>query len=290
MWFLYALSGAFFKSLAGYYRKLLTEIPSGIFVWLNSLFYIAILLPFVVAQKLPFLDFIIQHWLLALGLAFSASGGLILNVKALSKDDLSFVAPLNGFIPVVGLLGAWFFVGELPSILGIFCVFLIFAGTYIMALHPTKLRWYDPLVHLITNRAVQLSFGVAILYALNTILTKSALNLGYNPLTVLFATDIVSIVFLSYIFLTKQRADIVPAVRKNWKVILASSVASLLGSVLHAFAVSATYVSYALAVRRFDSVFSVLMGWKLLKETNIRNKLIGAGLITLGSILLALLT
>jgi len=43
-----------------------------------------------------------------------------------------------------------------------------------------------------------------------------------------------------------------------------------------------TYASYAITVRRFDSIFAVLLGWRFLKETNIRNKLIGAIVIVIG--------
>lgn len=290
MWFFYAISGAFFKSLAGYYRKVSTKVPASIFVWLNSLFYVALLLPIVLLIQLPVVDFMTKHSILALGLALTASGGLILNVKALSKDELSFVAPLNGLIPVMGLLGAWMFADELPSYLGILCVGLIFVGAYIMALTPNKVRWYDPILYLFKSSAARLSFGVAILYSLNTVLSKLSLNLGYDPITILFITDFISILLLSYVLFTNKRKLIMPALVSDWKTILASSISSLLGSILHIFAVAGTYVSYALAIRRFDTIFSVVLGWKLLKESNIRNKLIGVCFIVLGSILLALIS
>lgn len=288
MWFTYAFSGAFFKSLSGYYRKLSHDISSTVFSWLTSLIFVIILAPFVFFFNSPILEFFTYHWLLAIALAITSCGGLILNVKALSKDELSFVAPLNGFIPVFGLITGWIFAQEVPSITGVLCVLLIFIGTYIMALKPGKQKWYTPITHIATSRAAQLSLGTAALYALGSVASKYAFNFGYDPLTVLFVTDISGLVIFSYIFLTKKRAHIIPSIVSNWKMILASSVASFFGSVLHMYAVSLTYVGYALAIRRFDTVFSVLLGWKFLKETNIRNKLIGAGFIVFGSILLAL--
>lgn len=290
MWFAYAFSGAFFKSLAGYYRKKAASIPSAVFAWINSLVYIALLTPIVLYLKLPIVEMIVQYPWLSLGIAASATFGLMLNVKALSKDELSFVAPLNGFIPVIALFGAWLFIGEIPGIYGIACVFLIFLGTYVMALDPARVHWYDPIRHLVTSRAAQLSFGVAILYALNTVLAKEFSNLGYDPISIVYVTDVVGIVMLSYIFLTKQRRSVLRAVREQPKTLFLSSLSSLFGSLLHNFAVAATFASYALAIRRFDSVFSVLMGWKWLRESNIRNKLIGASIITVGSVFLALLT
>lgn len=216
--------------------------------------------------------------------------GFIFNVKALSKAELSFVAPLNGIMPVITLLGAWLFLGELPSALGVACIVLIFLGTYVMTLSAERVHWYDPIKYLVNSSAARLSFASVVLYALSTVFIKQASNLEYHPLTIIFVTDLLGIFILSYIFFTKQRRAIIPAIREKPREILLSSLTSLLGSILHNLAVAATFASYALAIRRLDGVFSVLLGWRFLKESNIRNKLIGAIIITIGSAALALLT
>lgn len=288
MWFLYAFSGAFFKSLSGFYRKKAADIPSAVFAWLNSLIFIVVLLPFVFLLHLPVVSFLTGHLWLAFAITATTTLGLMLNIIALKKDELSFVAPLNGFIPVFALLGGWLFIGETPKLIGVVAIMTIFVGTYMMALTSHVNRWYDPIVYIAKNRAAQLSFVVALLYALSTISTKEALNLGYDPVTVLFSSDALGIVLLSYIFLTRQRQHIVASLRKHPLEIIGSSLSSLIGSVLHNFAVATTFASYALAIRRFDAVFAVLLGWRYLKESHIRTKLAGAIVITIGSVLLAI--
>lgn len=290
MWFLYAFTGAFFKSLSGLFRKGASSVPSTVFAWLNSCFYILILLPFVLYLRLPVFTLIQEHFWLSLALASSTMFGFIFNVKALSKAELSFVAPLNGIMPVITLLGAWLFLGELPSALGVACIVLIFLGTYVMTLSAERVHWYDPIKYLVNSSAARLSFASVVLYALSTVFIKQASNLEYHPLTIIFVTDLLGIFILSYIFFTKQRRAIIPAIREKPREILLSSLTSLLGSILHNLAVAATFASYALAIRRLDGVFSVLLGWHFLKESNIKNKLIGATIITLGSAVLALIS
>lgn len=288
MWFIYGLAGAFFKSLSGYNRKKVSHLSSIIFAWIYYALATIALLPLVLLLQLPVLELIVEHPFITLGVTLTSLLGMLLNVKALSKDELSFVAPLNGLIPIIGTLFGLLFLNELPTVIGLIGIVTIFVGTYIMALQSSRVRWYDPLTHLATSQAAHMSLGVAIFYTLNTIFIKSAINQGFDPLTILYVLSLVGVLLLSFILFTKKRSQILPAIQKHPRHLLASSINSLLGSYLHNATVSLTLVSYALAVRRFDTIFSVLLGWKFLKESNIRNKLAGAVIITIGSALIAL--
>ena len=290
MWFGYALAGALFKSLSAYNRKKVSHLSSTVFAWVQYCLALILLLPFIVLFKLPVFDLFVEHPFILLGITITTLAGTLMNVKALSKDELSFVAPLNGIIPVVGMILGLVFLQEIPTILGIIGVVAIFTGTYIMALETGRVNWYDPIIRLSSSKAAQLSVGVAISYALSTIFVKAALNEGYDPLTVLYSLSILGFCILSYIFFTVKRREIVPAVKNHPKDLFASSVSSLLGAYLHNVAVSMTLVSYALAVRRFDTIFSVLLGWRYLKESNIRNKLIGAVVVVVGSAMIVIFT
>jgi len=288
MWILYALSGAFFKSLSGYNRKKLSHLSSAVFVWISLVLTCLILLPFVIGFRLPVIELITQHYFITTGLTLTASLAMILNVKALKQEELSFVAPLNGFVPIFTLLFAWLFINELPPIIGILGVIVIFIGTYIMALDSSKIHWYDPFLRLAKSSAAYMSLAVTILYALNIIFIKAASNAGFDALTILYASSVTGIVLFSYIFITAKRNEIIKAFHTNPVDLLAASANSLLGALLNNIAVSLTYSSFANAVRRVDTIFSVLLGWRLLKESNIKNKLIGAIIITIGAAIVAI--
>lgn len=107
MWLLAALSGAFFKALSGYNRKKVSHLSSGVFTFIYCVISAVLLLPFVILFHSPVLDFILREPVIAIGAAIGSQAGMLMNVKALSKEELSFVAPLNGMIPVIGVLLAW---------------------------------------------------------------------------------------------------------------------------------------------------------------------------------------
>lgn len=288
LWIVYALSGAFFKSLTGVFRKKISaRMHAMVFAWLNAAIATLLLLPLLFFLPHDVFGVFQHHFVLVLGAGVFSLVGVILNVKALDKEELSFVAPLNDFIPLFTLLYAWLFLAELPPLTGIAGLLVIIIGTYVMAIKPNRMRWYDPFIHLAKSSAAWLSLGVAASYAINTVFLKAATDAGYDTFTVLYATNLLSCGLASYILLTKRRREIIPSLRRSGLAVIGSSVSSLLGAFLHIAAVSLTYASYAVSLRRFDTVFSVLLGWKLLKESNIRNKLIGAVIITAGTILLA---
>lgn len=288
LWIIYGLSGAFFKSLTGVFRKKISsKINAVVFAWLNAFIASLILLPFIFLFKSDLAGILQHQFFIVLGAAFFSLTGILLNIKALDKEELSFVAPLNGFIPLFTLFYAWLFLAEVPPMIGMAGLSIIIIGTYIMAIKPGKVHWYDPLVHLAKSPAAWLSLGVAASYAINTVFLKAATDAGYDSLTVLYATNLLSCAMASYILLSKRRKEIIPSLKTSGFAVLGSSISSLLGGLLHIVAVSLTYASYAVSLRRFDSIFSVLLGWKLLNESSIRNKLIGASIITAGTILLA---
>jgi uncharacterized membrane protein len=70
--------------------------------------------------------------------------------------------------------------------------------------------------------------------------------------------------------------------------VLGGGLSSFASGYFHILATANTFTSYATSIRRLDALVSVLLGWRYLKETNIRIKLIGATVMTTGTILLAI--
>ena len=53
-------------------------------------------------------------------------------IKALSVGELSSLAPINSYKPIVALFIAFFYLKEIPSLFAIFGIVLIIFGTYIL--------------------------------------------------------------------------------------------------------------------------------------------------------------
>jgi drug/metabolite transporter (DMT)-like permease len=190
-------------------------------------------------------------------------------------------------VPVFTLVIAWIFLGEHPPALGVLGIFIIFVGAYIINLRPDRVRWYDPLKHLITNMGARLSLIVALMYAINTCFLKASTNHGYDEFTVLFAIMAIGWVLLLYVPFT-QKAGLHAALRSRKSALFGAAFSSFAGNLFNILAITHTFTSYAIGVRRFDTMISVVLGWKHLKETNIRLKLIGSACMTLGVVVIVL--
>lgn len=163
----------------------------------------------------------------------------------------------------------------------------IFIGAYIVSLKPGRLHWYDPLIRLVRSPGAQLSLGVALCYAINTVLMKEASNQGYDGFTIMYAMTVIGWLLLLHIPLTDHKG-LVRTAQSNKFVLAGAAVSTFAGNFFHILSLAGTYASYATSVRRFDSIISVLLGWRYLKETNIRNKLIGSVIMTAGAIIMIL--
>jgi drug/metabolite transporter (DMT)-like permease len=288
MWFLYALLGAVGKSYSGFFRKRMAgNVSAVMYMWVSYTLMLLVLLPFMVPHMHQIGHLLTGSFLVVFGAAASLMIATQMNLEALKLEELSYTAPLNSFVSVFTLIIAAFFLHETPPQLGALGIIIIFIGAYIVNLRQQRLHWYDPLLRLFISPGAQLSLGVAFGYAVNTVLMKVLSNHGYSSLMIMFAITLIGWVLLAYVPLTKPQ-ELATTFRSNKVVLLGAAVSSFAGSFFHILAIAGTYASYAVSVRRFETLISVLLGWRYLKETNIRNKIIGSLFMIAGAIVMAL--
>lgn len=288
MWFIYALLGAIGKSYSGFFRKKIAKSVSGsMYIWVGFSLILIALTPFMIPQMSDIFNALTQLPLIVLAAALSYMVATQLNLEALKREDLSYTAPLNAFVPVFTLGIAMLFLDETPPKLGILGIILVVAGAYIVSIQPGRIHWTDPLKRLFTSAGAQLSLGVALCYAINTVLLKVISNNGYNAFVILYVTTFIGWLLLLYVPILKR--DELRAVGKSDKIaVIGGGLSSFAGSFFHILALANTFTSYAASVRRLDAVFSVLLGWRYLKEQNIQLKLMGSIIMTAGAVVMVL--
>jgi drug/metabolite transporter (DMT)-like permease len=288
MWFLYALLGAIGKSYSGFFRKKIAKSVSGaMYIWIGYSLILLILTPFMISQFDEVIDAFVTLPLIVFGTAISYMLATQLNLEALKREDLSYTAPLNAFVPVFTLLVAGLFLSESPPKFGVIGILAVVIGAYIINIKPEKVKWHAPLGRLLTSTGAQLSLGVALCYAINTVLMKIMSNDGYNVFVITYTTTLVGWLLLLYVPLLRHGE--LRAIGKSDKIaVISGGLSSFAGSFFHILAIANTYTSYATAVRRLDAIISVLLGWRYLKEKNIRTKLAGSLIMTLGAVILAI--
>lgn len=288
MWFIFALLGAVGKAYSGFFRKRVAKSVSGsMFIWFGYTLTLILLTPFMIPQFSDVIEVFVTLPLVLLGTAVSYMIATQLNLEALKREDLSYTAPLNAFVPVFTLIIAIVFLNEKPPAFGIAGVFAVVAGAYIVSIKPDQINWYAPLKRLLTSSGAQLSLGVAFFYAINTVLFKVISNEGYNAFVVLYAPAIVGWLLLLHVPITKLN-ELKGLSKADKAALLGGGLSSFAASLFHILALANTFASYAVSVRRLDSVFSVLLGWRYLNEKNIRVKLLGSIVMTTGAVIMVI--
>jgi drug/metabolite transporter (DMT)-like permease len=288
MWFLYALLGAIGKSYSGFFRKKIAKsVSSAMYMWIAYSLILIVLTPFMFSRFTELKAVALELPIVLLGAVVTNLLATKLNMEALKREELSYTAPLNAMVPLFTLLIAAVFLNESPPRFGIIGVLAIVAGAYIVSSKPNQMHWYDPLKRLVTSAGAQLTIAVTLCYAFNTILIKVMTNDGYGSLTIFYLITIIGWLFLIHVPLLKRK-EFKAVGRSDKLAILGGSISSFAGGYFHILATANTFTSYATSVRRLDALISILLGWRYLKETNIRIKLIGAGVMTVGTVLLAI--
>lgn len=287
MWFLYALLSAVGKSYSGFFRKKMAwNVGAAMYMWVSYTLVLLVLTPFMLTNLSQIKEMLTYSFMAVFGASFSLMLATQMNLEALKREDLSYVAPLNAFVPIFTLGIAALFLKEYPPAIGSIGILAVVVGAYFINLVPERLHWYDPLVRLVKSPGAQLSMGVAFGYAINTVLMKAVSNQGYG-LTIMYVITLTGWLLLAYVPLAK-RNELSLTFKSNRLAILGAAGSSFVGGFFHILAVAGTYASYAVSVRRFEMLISVLLGWRYLKETNIRNKFIGCFFMIVGSIIMVL--
>lgn len=289
MWFLYALLGAVGKSYSGFFRKKMAgNVSATMYMWLGYAAIVIALSPILFTNGTEIISMLQHSWLVILGVALSSIFATVLNLQALKHEELSYTAPLNAFVPVFTLLIAVIFLHESLPAVGVLGIFIIVVGAYVINIKAgRRTKWFEPLKHLFTNVGARLSLVVAFSFAINTVLLKVLTDQSYNSFSILYVTTAVTWVLLAYVpFVKKTELRLVA--KSNKLIVLGATVSSFAGTFFHILAVAGTNASYAVSVRRLEAPISVLIGWRHLKETNIRNKLIGSLFMVVGAVIIAL--
>ena len=288
MWILYATLGSFFKALTSFFRKKISsKIDGDVYLWSTLLITTVVLFPFIILTNSEIPTMLSQYWLQLFIGAAATSSALIFNIAALKREELSYIAPLGAFIPIFALLFGWLFLGEQPPLFGVVGIILVFIGVYITNTNAQTTGWLGPIEHAITNTGARFAMGVAIAFAINITSLKSVTNGGFSAFEIMFMISIIGLLLTSYVPI-KKLVKLKTVAKHHKKLLIYVSFASLIGATFALLAVKDTYVSYAISVRRLDIIFSILLGWRILKESNIRNKLIGSSLMLGGIVIIAL--
>ena len=214
----------------------------------------------------------------------------ILSFLAISKSQLSVIFPLSSFAPVFTTLIAAVTLNEIPTSTNkIIGILLVVFGAYLLNAADIRQGVMMPIKRLFSNTGVKLSLISYFIWSITPIFQKKAI-FETQPQIPLFASFFGGL--LVFLFLTpfafkkalKYKKDI--KLNIKWFVILGIGGAFAQAAAFAAF--SLAYLGYATAVFRLSTLFIIIFGGVFLKEERIKERLFGASVMLLGTILLAL--
>jgi drug/metabolite transporter (DMT)-like permease len=219
------------------------------------------------------------------GMAGALGNGFL--VKALHKGDLSVLGPVNSYKSVVGMIVGIFLLSEIPNVWGVLGVILIVYGSYfVLDTTAERFSWA-----LLKKPEIQFRIWAMILTAIEAVFIKKII-LASSTIAAFISWCWFGALF-SFLLLLLCKLDIKTELNKiNVKDI---SKYFMLIICIGTMQFTTTYVfdhmpvGYALSFFQLSTIISVLLGYRVFKEQDIRKKLLGSVIMIAGSIVIILL-
>ena len=210
----------------------------------------------------------------------------LLYIAAITLAPLTLTVPLLSFTPVFMIITGSLVLAEEINVIGVAGIMLIVIGSYLLHLDKIKDGVLAPVKAILTDRGPRLMFAVAFIFAIAAVYGKQGMQHS-SPLFFTFffflTCNITMLIGfaafkrLSFALLWKQRK------KGLWLGVLFTS-----HILCHCLAIIQAKAAYMIAIKRSSILFSLLLGWLILKESQIANRGVAALLMFGGAALITL--
>ena len=208
-------------------------------------------------------------------------------VKALLKGDLSILGPINSYKSVIGIIVGIFLLGEIPNLWGVIGMLLIIYGSYfVLGTTEEKFTW-----KLFRKPEIKYRIWAMILSAVEAVFIKKIILVSSTTIAFISWCWLGS--FFSFVILFVFRVEIKNEIRNivltdlQKYFLLVICIGTMQFTTNYVF--GQMPVGYALSLFQLSIIVSVILGYRIFKEQNIRKKLVGSMIMIVGSIIIILL-
>lgn len=259
----------FSNSFLNVFQKILTS--KGEFSSIVNFYtYLGLMILGVLTCPNPIFDKDILSILLVMG--FLGALGNFFIIKALSLGELSSLAPINSYKPIIALILGIFLIKEIPEFHHLLGILMIIIGTFILSeckMFYNKATFY---------RFLALFFsGTEAIFIKKTILLT---NVNSAFLYWAFAGFIFSTLFA----LTSRHPFRIKNSNIKYQILLIIMVALMQYATNYTF--KKINVAYALALFQLSSIVSVFLGVNIFRETGFVRKIIASLIMLLGAVII----
>ncbi|MBA4406664.1 hypothetical protein C0389_05260 [bacterium] len=274
-----------FRSL--FIKKASKDVDPIVISWANNVLPV-IFFPIALFVSVNYLDLKLQFnsnfFLGFIGSVTIQIINSILYMRAISRGEISTVMPMLSFTPLFLLIASPILIGEFPNALGLSGIFLVVIGSYILNLDFKRMSLFAPLKAIFKNEGTRLMFYVSFFWGISGAFDKLAVS---NSSVIQYVTFLNVTIFIAItlivLYQKKFNKEKMLAAKKNLFLVSAFTTGSFL---FHYGAMALTLAAYVISIKRLTGIFSVLIGFYFLKETNIRQRLLGSTIMFAGVLLI----
>lgn len=213
---------------------------------------------------------------LVLIMGFLGALGNFFIIKALSIGELSTLAPINSYKPVVALIFRIIFLHEIPTISALLALVLIITGTYFVLGGWGKSK---------NRNIIAIFYRILALICSGTeavFIKKIILITGTTNCFILWALS--GLLFSSIIVAFSRHKPVIKEYKYQFLLILAVGIMQYSTN----FVFARMNVSYALALFQLSTLLSVFLGVNMFHEAGLKKKIAGSIIMILGAVILIL--
>lgn len=272
---LYLISGILIRIFSNSYlnvlQKILTakgEHPSVI----NFYTYLGLTVLAILICPIP--EFNIAHLPLIFTMGSLGALGNFFIIKALSCGELSAIAPINSYKPIIALILGALLLQEYPGFIEMIGIFLIIAGTVMLA--KSKIFF---------QKATLYRFIALVLLGTEAVFIKKVILLTDISSTFLYWVTTGLFFSIFFVISTKHPIKI-----KNENIKFQLGLITLVGIMQYTtnYVFARMNVSYALALFQLSTLLSLFLGANIFQEKGIVKKLIASIIMLIGATIIIL--
>jgi drug/metabolite transporter (DMT)-like permease len=285
MWIIFSLLTAFSLATSDALTKRLLAKRDMYFVaWARLVFCLPLLLLSFLFIEVPSLDR--TFWiatLCALPLEITA---IILYTKALKVSPMSLTIPFLALTPLFLIVISYVVLGEKVSLYGGIGILLMAVGSYALNFHKAGKDLLAPFKAVFKEKGSLLMILVAFIYSFTSSLGKLAIEHSSPVFFGSFYFILVVILFTPIAF--KKSGERLTILKEDFVPLVFIGVTYAIMIILHMIAINMTKVAYMISVKRVSLFFSILYGYLIFREKNIRERTFGSVILFSGFLLIVL--
>ncbi len=285
LWLIPAFMAALFDSVIDVLtKKGLKNMDIYIVSFSLRFFALPFLLPLLFFIEIPSLGIGFFNALFISGLLNALA--TILYMRAIKQSDLSIAIPMMAFTPIFLVLTSPLLIGEFPNTFGLIGIILGVIGAYALNIKEIHNGYLAPFRALLKQPGPKLMLAAAVIWGITSNYDRIGIQ-NSSPIFWAIAVNVFMTLVMSVVLCFKPKENLrqIPA---NLNYLLPIGLFSALSYIAYIIAINFALVSYVISVKRTALIFGVLFGHFIFKEKGVKERLMGAAIMVLGIVLIAL--